>query len=815
MPGINKCIGRMSVLLDYYPSAQFAGLHVANRMGLYKKRGLDLSLLPPPGTGGDEPQLVCDLQRSYDKQNHGCTAEVPRLAIGTVEQNVLIPALARGVQSKAFATIFQSSPLALGALPGTKLSSAADLRGKTIGMHVDSIELVHSLCSLSGLSANVVEVQRAQKVQDLIDGKVDAIQIYDCMEALELRHLLGGNAPNVLRLTNIASQAMISLGYSQVLFGAKWALRPPAARAALTAFLEASAEGWRQAQKDPSGAAAAILQDRAELKSSTGTEVDSKVFQQEALLRCLPYVMSSPDATADAAGSGALQTSQSELKILSINPHVWQQASIAMGITGFSAELVPECNSLDSTLYPPCPSPPRAAEARHNLVTDGKKVSEEMRQDAKVRASAFEMRVGRKPSLVILTVGAGHPQGEQRKSLFSHDDISWFNKEALCKAVGIEPLIIRLPETASFQAVHDTIQGLNRRTDVDAIILERPVPHSLDADVLGSYIAADKDVDGERRASEYADGAKHMAAQGIFQAAPHLELSQALEGSDETLARPLAPAWLSTPPAVLPCTVVGVLNLLHRSSLMNRVAEGLTVVVGRSPQLGAPLARELIKANATVVTCHSGTAPRQLASLCLMADTLLVCAGSPGLVTKEMVKKGALVVNCGTTFDATANKLLPDVCDDVAHVAKWLTPTPHGVGPTCAAALTLNTVTLAEAAARRRDFEKRHKDAALLLLPATDTSAIPEWKEETCGVSQSRFIRRVFWRASFRDAALLIADITVLAERANHHPTMHINAARTCEQQGGCEVVVELSTYTTKMVTEADIALALRVDLLA
>ena len=200
--------------------------------------------------------------------------------------------------------------------------------------------------------------------------------------------------------------------------------------------------------------------------------------------------------------------------------------------------------------------------------------------------------------------------------------------------------------------------------------------------MLGSYIAADKDVDGERRASEYADGAKHMAAQGIFQATPHLELSQALEGSDEMLARPLAPAWLSTPPAVLPCTVVGVLNLLHRSSLINRVAEGLTVVVGRSPQLGAPLARELIKANATVVTCHSGTAPRQLASLCLMADTLLVCAGSPGLVTKEMVKKGAFVVNCGTTFDATANKLLPDVCDDVAHVAKWLTPTPYALPQT-------------------------------------------------------------------------------------------------------------------------------------
>ena len=89
--------------------------------------------------------------------------------------------MARGVQSKAFATIFQRSPLALAGLPGTKLGNGMDLQGKRIGMHVDSIELMCSLMALSGSAAQVVEVQRAQKVQDLISGKVDAIQIYDCM----------------------------------------------------------------------------------------------------------------------------------------------------------------------------------------------------------------------------------------------------------------------------------------------------------------------------------------------------------------------------------------------------------------------------------------------------------------------------------------------------------------------------------------------------------------------------------------------------------------------------------------------------------
>ena len=86
MSGLRTSIGRVSVLLDYYPSAQFAGLHVANRLGLFRKKGLELNLLPPPGAGGDEPQLVCELQRAFDKEGGGFAAETPQLAVGTVEQ---------------------------------------------------------------------------------------------------------------------------------------------------------------------------------------------------------------------------------------------------------------------------------------------------------------------------------------------------------------------------------------------------------------------------------------------------------------------------------------------------------------------------------------------------------------------------------------------------------------------------------------------------------------------------------------------------------------------------------------------------------
>jgi len=406
--------------------------------------------------------------------------------------------------------------------------------------------------------------------------------------------------------------------------------------------------------------------------------------------------------------------------------------------------------------------------------------------------------------------------------------VSWFNKEGLCEAAGIEPLPTRLPANASFAAVHDSIQTLNRRDDVDGIVLERPVPAGLDADVLGSYIAADKDVDDESRSSRFAEGGALMAYQAIFQASPDLQLDLAPLGSDEPLGRPPRPPWLCSPPGVLPCTVVGILHLLHRSSLMDHLLPaGLTVVVGRSPQLGAPLARELVKANATVAVCHSATPPDQLRKLCQQADCLIVAAGSPGLITKDMVKPGAVVINCGTTFSPALSQLLPDVDDDVAQVAAFVTPTPHGVGPTCAAALLLNTLTLAEAAARRRDLEKRHKAAAALELPPATAAAaaaaaappgsmqpIPAWQSSECRETGTPLLRRTYTCGSYRAAVEVIADITVLAERANHHPTFAVNPARRCEMQGGCDLVVELSSYSTKTVTAADLNLARRLDCL-
>ena len=404
MPGLSNCVGRISLLLDYYPSAQFAGIHLAKRLGLYSKRGLDLTLIPPPGAGGDEPQLVCNLQQAYDKDG-SAAAGVPRLAVGTVEQNVLIPAVARGMRCKAFATVFQSSPLALAALPGAALSTPGDLADRTVGMHIDSMELMSSLLAAGKTGARVVEVSRAHKVQDLLAGKVDAIQIYDCMEALELRALLG-TMPTVLRLSDIGRtlphHSAVSLGYSQVLFGARWTLRSAPARAALGALLDASAEGWRIAQEDPAAAAEAIVADRRELGVVTNTLVDSVAFQKEALERCLPYVL------PQQPGGGDLNDLTHQIG--AIDPVVWQEAADAMCAIGTSPALVSATQSLDTVLWPPAQG--SDVSSKHRLVTDGLQVSESMRVNARLRAHAFEKRAGRKPALAIVTVGAEDPHEE-------------------------------------------------------------------------------------------------------------------------------------------------------------------------------------------------------------------------------------------------------------------------------------------------------------------------------------------------------------------------------------------------------------------
>jgi methylenetetrahydrofolate dehydrogenase (NADP+) / methenyltetrahydrofolate cyclohydrolase len=199
------------------------------------------------------------------------------------------------------------------------------------------------------------------------------------------------------------------------------------------------------------------------------------------------------------------------------------------------------------------------------------------------------------------------------------------------------------------------IEALNADSRVHGILLQLPLPDHLDQDPLIAAIDPAKDVDGLT------------------------PLSAGLLAQDQ--------------PAFAPCTPSGVMELLREAGAELEGARA--AVIGRSILVGKPLAALLLAANATVTHCHSRT--RDLGAVCREADVLVAAAGKPGLVSGEMVKPGAIVIDVGT--NKVDGKLVGDVDFDSARErAGAITPVPGGVGPMTRAMLLVNTL----AAARRR-----------------------------------------------------------------------------------------------------------------
>ena len=182
------------------------------------------------------------------------------------------------------------------------------------------------------------------------------------------------------------------------------------------------------------------------------------------------------------------------------------------------------------------------------------------------------------------------------------------------------------------------------------ILLQLPLPEHLDQDPLISLIDPAKDVDGLTPANA-----------GLL--------------------------MQSRPEAMTPCTPAGVMELLREAGA--QLEGSRAAVVGRSILVGKPLAQLLLAANATVTHCHSRT--RDLAAVCREADVLVAAVGSPRLVTAEMVREGAVVIDVGT--NRTDEGLVGDVdFESVGEVAGAITPVPGGVGPMTRAMLLVNTV---------------------------------------------------------------------------------------------------------------------------
>jgi methylenetetrahydrofolate dehydrogenase (NADP+)/methenyltetrahydrofolate cyclohydrolase len=221
-------------------------------------------------------------------------------------------------------------------------------------------------------------------------------------------------------------------------------------------------------------------------------------------------------------------------------------------------------------------------------------------------------------------------------------------KHKASEAAGIEAIDHRLPAETAVDELVELVEQLNDDDAVDGILVQTPLPDHIDEARVMRTIDPMKDVDG-----------LHPFSAG------QLYLGR---------------------PTLVPATPLGVMHLLNEYKIP--IAGSRSVVVGRSTLVGKPMAMLLLQENATVTICHSRT--KDLARHTLDADLLVAAVGLPDVITADMVKQGATVIDVGIT--RTEAGLVGDVEEDVAEVAAFLTPVPGGVGPMTIAALLGNAV---------------------------------------------------------------------------------------------------------------------------
>jgi methylenetetrahydrofolate dehydrogenase (NADP+)/methenyltetrahydrofolate cyclohydrolase len=280
-------------------------------------------------------------------------------------------------------------------------------------------------------------------------------------------------------------------------------------------------------------------------------------------------------------------------------------------------------------------------------ILDGRATHAAIKEELKVRVKALT-DAGRTPGLGTILVG--DDPGSRAYVNGKHRD---------CADVGIVSIRRDLPATATQDDVEAAVAELNADPACTGYLVQLPLPKGLD----------------EHRVLELVDPAKD--ADGLH---------------PMSLGRLVLNA-----PAPLPCTPRGIVELLHRYGVQLGGAE--VVVIGRGTTVGRPLGLLLTRRteNATVTICHTGT--RDFATHTRGADIVVMAAGVPGLLTADMVKPGAAVLDVGITRvvgDDGKAKLVGDVAPEVAEVAAFLAPIPGGVGPMTRAMLLTNVVELAE-----------------------------------------------------------------------------------------------------------------------
>lgn len=273
---------------------------------------------------------------------------------------------------------------------------------------------------------------------------------------------------------------------------------------------------------------------------------------------------------------------------------------------------------------------------------DGNALSQILRADVTKRATALKAK-GITPGLAVILVGE-NPASQ----------VYVRNKVKACHDSGLHSLLEKHPDTLTQEALLDRISLLNQDASIHGILVQLPLPKHIDAQKVIEAISPAKDVDGF-----------HIASAG---------------------------ALMTGMPGFWPCTPYGCMKMLE--SIGYELKGKHAVVIGRSNIVGKPMALMLLQMNATVTICHSAT--QDLKAITLQADVIVAAVGKRNILTADMVKPGAVVLDVGMNRNEEG-KLCGDVdFAGVEQVAGYITPVPGGVGPMTITMLLVNTLVAAE-----------------------------------------------------------------------------------------------------------------------
>lgn len=277
---------------------------------------------------------------------------------------------------------------------------------------------------------------------------------------------------------------------------------------------------------------------------------------------------------------------------------------------------------------------------------DGNALSKQVRAEVAQRAAALTAK-GRKPGLAVVLVGDN-----------AASQVYVRNKVKACEDAGFHSVLEKYEATMTEAELLARVDALNNDPAIHGILVQLPLPKHIDDHKVIEAISPEKDVDGFHVSSA---GALMVGEQG-FKA----------------------------------CTPYGCMKMLESIGMKNLRGKH-AVVIGRSNIVGKPMAMMLLAADATVTVCHSGTA--DLGAITRQADVIVAAVGKRNVLTADMVKPGAVVIDVGMNRN-DEGKLCGDVdFDGVRQVAGWITPVPGGVGPMTITMLLVNTLESAERSA--------------------------------------------------------------------------------------------------------------------